>query len=193
MKKVFRKIYLWWRFEARYFHKDFIRGVKNLWRWFPTVWKDRDWDQHYIYEMLAKKIEFQAEYIGGRDFHTEAKRDAERMRLVAKLIRLQQDDFYETEYMDYHETKYEFVPTDETEEYFTMEDELISERFDEYFAKYPIQHKKALSGELNMFKRDKIDTENKHSIAIEIAHHNQARCKALLFKLMEENIDRWWD
>jgi hypothetical protein len=193
MKKKFRKIYLWWRFEARYFHKDFIRGVKNLWRWFPTVWKDRDWDQHYIYEMLAKKIEFQAEYIGSRDFHTEAKRDAERMRLVAKLIRLEQEDFYGTEYMDYHETKFEFVPTDETEEYFTMEDELISERFDEYFAKYPRQYKKALSGELNIFERDEIDPENKHSIAMEIAHHNQARCKALLFKLMEENISRWWD
>jgi hypothetical protein len=188
-----RKIYLWWRFKARYFHKDFIKGVKNLWRWFPTIWKDRDWDQHYIYEILAKKIEFQAKYIGDRDFHTEAKRDAERMRLAAKLIRLEQDEFYHMEYMDYEESKNWFEPIEDKPGFSEWKSETVSERYDEYFAKYPRQYKKAMSGELNMFKRKEIDTENKHIIAMEIAHHNQARCHSLLFKLIERNIDRWWD
>jgi hypothetical protein len=188
-----RKIYLWWRFEGRYYPKNFIKGVKNLWRWFPTVWKDRDWDQHYIYEMLAKKIEFQAKYIEDRDFHTEAKRDAERMRLVAKLIKLQQDEFYDSEQMDYHESKFWFEDIEDKPGYSEWKSELTSERFDEYFAKYPRQYKKALSGELNMFNRKEIDEENKHVIAMEIAHENQRRSKALLFKLMEENINHWWD
>ena len=190
---MFNKISTWWHRDGRYMHKHFAKGVKNLWRWFPVIWKDRDWDQYYIYEILAKKIQLQAKSIGDNDRHTAAKRDAERMQLVVKLIRLQQEDFYDSEYIDYHKTNWKFVPTDETEKWFTMEDELISERFDEYFAKYPRQYKRALSGELNQFKRDEIDTENKHVMAMEIANENQRRCKVLLFKLMEENIDGWWD
>ena len=106
---IFYKIYLWWKFEGKYYHKDFIRGVKNLWRWFPTIWKDRDWDDHFIFELIRVKVQNQAKYIGDRDFHVSAKRDAEIMRTVAKLIKLQQDDFYGMEYMDYHDTKIDFM------------------------------------------------------------------------------------
>jgi hypothetical protein len=61
------KIKLWWEFEGRYYHKDFVRGIKNLFRWLPTIWKDRDWDSYYIYEIIRVKLEHQAKYIGDRD------------------------------------------------------------------------------------------------------------------------------
>jgi len=189
---IFEKISLWWRFEGRYYHKDFYCGVKNLIKWFPTIWRDRDWDHRFIYEILRVKLERQAKYIGDRDIHVDAKRDAERMRLVAKLIKLQQDDFYGMEYMDYHDTKYDFVPTNETEKWFTMEDTLISENFDDYFKKYPRQYKKVLSGEINRFMKE-VDETDKQRIAMEIAHENQNRCRKLIFKIMESEIDRWWD
>ena len=189
---VLEKISLWWRFEGRYYHKDFTRGVKNLWRWFPVIWKDRDYDGHYIFEVIRVKLEHQAKHIGDRDIHTTAKRDAEKMRLVAKLIKLQQDDFYDMEYMDYHNTKYNFVPTDETEKWFTMEDTLISENFDDYFKKYPRQYKKVLLGEINRFGNE-VDETDKQRIAMEIAHENQDRCRKLIFKIMESEIERWWD
>jgi len=35
---------------------EFKRGVKNLVFWFPTVWQDRDWDQHYLNTMMERKI-----------------------------------------------------------------------------------------------------------------------------------------
>jgi hypothetical protein len=40
-----------------------------------------------------------------------------------------------------------------------------------------------------MYKGNK---DNK-SIAIEIANNNQECSRKLLFKIMEENIDKWWD
>lgn len=189
---IFEKISLWWKFNGRYMHKEFARGVKNLWRWFPTIWKDRDLDYNYIFEILRVKLENQAKYIGGRGIHLSANRDAEKMRLVAKLIKLQQDDFYGMEYMDYHNTKYDFVPTDESEKWFTMEHTLISENFDGYFKKYPRQYKKVLLGKINRFNKD-IDETDKQRIAMEIAHENQDRCKKLIFKIMESEIERWWD
>jgi hypothetical protein len=191
---MFNKIGAWWRWNGRYMHNEFARGVKNLWRWFPTIWKDRDWDGHYIYELLRKKIEFQAEYIDSRDFHTEAKRDAERMRLVARLIKLQQDETYGMEYMDYYEQDMDWIDNDNHLGYVeTMLDEK-SERFDEFFAKYPRQYKRVISGEINRFDRKLIfNIEDKQLIAMEIAHENQARCQRLIFNIMHAHIERWWD
>ena len=189
---VFEKIRLWWRFDGQYMHKEFARGVKNLWRWFPTVWKDRDWDHSYVYEIIRVKLEHQAKYIGDRDKFTTSKRNAEKMRLVSKLIKMQQDDFYHMEYMDYHDTKYDFVPTDETEQWYTMEDTLISERFDEYFAKYPRQYQQILAQEM-MSDTPMLHPDQKKHIAMAIAHANMQRCRKLIFKIMESEIEKWWD
>ena len=191
------KIRLWWKFDGRHMHREFARGVKNLWRWFPVIWQDRDWDQVYIYTLLAKKLEFQAKYIGDRDFHTEAKRDAERMRLVVKLIKLQTEEFYTMEYMDYEETENWFDPVPEHPGYKAWKHEIISERYDEYFAKYPRQYKRVLNGE-GIFTRHQepgyqVDTTDKHRIALEIAHMNHDRCRELIFRIMSDHIERWWD
>jgi hypothetical protein len=33
--------------------KQFFRNIHNLIRWFPIIWKDRDWDDHFIFEILT--------------------------------------------------------------------------------------------------------------------------------------------
>jgi hypothetical protein len=43
-----------------------------------------------------------------------------------------------------------------------------------------------------MFKRP-IEDLSKERIAREIAYENQQRCRRLLFKLLERNIEKWWD
>jgi hypothetical protein len=188
----FKKIGLWWKFSGRYYHSDFIQGVKNLWKWFPTIWKDRDWDQGFIYEIIKVKLKNQSDYIGSRNTFISTKRNSELMKLTTRLIQRCQDDFYELEIMDYQEIKLKFVPTDETEKWFRMEDTIVSERFDEYFKKYPLQYKRVLSGEINRFDREAEEKE-KIVIGMEIAHENQERCRKLLFKIMERHIDGWWD
>jgi hypothetical protein len=194
---MIERIRLWWKFEGKYYHKYFIYGIKNLWKWLPIIWKDRDWDQHYIYTILKTKLEFQAKYIYNRDWHTEAKRDVERMMVIIKLIERQQNDFYKTEYIDYHDIKFEFIPTDGTKKWFEIKDTMLSENYDEYFAKYPRQYKRILSGEdtLSQYleKDEVIDPTDKSKIAMFIAHENQERSRKLLFKIMEQNIERWWD
>ena len=179
---MINSIKLWWEYEARYYHKDFIKGIKNLWNWFPVIWKDRDHDQHFIYEVLIHKLEKQAKYIGERDRHTGSKREAEKMLLCARLARIQQEDLYSYEHMEYLDQDFEFVPTDETEKWFTMESTTTRDNLIDYFYKYRRQHKLL----------DKTDKDN-YSIAIEISHNNQERSRKLLFKIMEENISSWWD
>ena len=179
---MLEKIKLWWEYEGRYYHRDFIKGVKNLWNWFPTIWKDRDHDQHFIYEVLIHKLEKQAKYIGERDRHTGSKRDAEKMLLCARLARIQQEDLYQFEFMEYLDQDFEFVPTDETEKWFTMESTITRDNLIDYFYKYRRQHK--------LLDKTYKDTKR---IAIEISRNNQERSRKLLFKIMEENIEGWWN
>ena len=185
---MFTKIRIWWRWNGRYMHKDFAQGVKNLWKWFPIIWKDRDWDHNFIYTLLAKKLEFQAKYIGNRGIHVDAKRDAERMMLVAKLIKLQQDDFYAMEYMDYQVTEDIFIPVDDKLEYFEWEQVTVSDTYDTYFAKYPLCHKRSCQHWSQFAKHT-----DSQLVAMMMGNLRQQKCKDLIFKLLNQHIDSWWD
>lgn len=190
---LFRRIYLWWAHDGRYYHKYFKQGVKNLWYWFPVIWKDRDWDEHYIFEVLKHKLKAQANYIGRRDFHTRAQQDAKRMRLCVKLIDLCQDEPYSIEYMDYAKDRVWFTDVEDRPGSSLYNSETIWEKYDEYFAKYPLIYKRVMKGEGPFTLDGRDEKEIKHIIAMNIAHINQERVKKLLFKVMEENISGWWD
>ena len=84
---IFRRIRLWWKFEGTYWYRNLKQGIKNLWYWFPIIWKDRHWDQDYIYEVLKHKLKAQAKYIGDANRHTRAKQDARRIIICTKLLR----------------------------------------------------------------------------------------------------------
>ena len=190
---LFRRIYLWWAHDGKYYHKYFKQGVKNLWYWFPVIWKDRNWDGNYIYEVLKHKLESQANYIGRRDFHTRAQQDAKRMRLCVKLIDLCQDEPYSMEYMDYHKDRHWFTPVEDRPGNSLWNSETIWENYDEYFKKYPLIYKKVMKGEGPFTLHGRDEKDIKHIIAMNIAHINQERVRKLLFKIMEENIEGWWD
>jgi hypothetical protein len=194
-EKIYDKFYwktIGWRL------KQFRVSVKNLIRWFPIIWKDRDWDDHYIWEIMKNKLRWQAKYIGDRDWHARAAVDAKRMRLCANLIDKVQDEFYGSEYMDYHESKFDFLDIPDKPDYKQLHTEITSERFDDYFKKYPLVYKKILANEeLQIFgieaREGETEVDAKQRIAMNIGRHNHERARKLLFKIMEENIEGWWD
>ena len=189
-RKVIDRIYLWWDNEAQFYPKDFKRGIENLRYWLPIIWKDRNWDSHYIFEILSHKLKAQSKYIGDMDTHTRAKRDVEVMMTCVRLIEKVQDEFYSMEYMEYEKTKHWFEDVPDSSGYSSWESRQLEENFDEYFAKYPLIHKRVLNGE-GWLKIE--DFTDKHRIASNIAHINHDRARKLLFKIMEQNIEGWWD
>ena len=188
LRKKLDSISLWWEHNGKYLHLNFKRGIKNIWYWFPIIWEDRNWDSSFIFTILSHKLKTQSEYIGGRDIHQNAKRDAEVMMACVRLIEKVQDEWYSMEYMDYHKTKHWFEPVDK-EGYSTWESKQIEENFDDYFAKYPLIYKRVLNGE-GVFNREGREGD-KQTIAMNIAHINHDRARKLLFKIMEQNIERW--
>ena len=183
---------LWWSQEGQFILRNIKIGIKNIWYWLPIVWKDRNWDSHYIFEIMKHKIKAQSKYIGSRDIHTRAKRDSEVMMTCVRLMEKVQDDFYSSEYSDYHKTKHWFEPADK-EGYSTLESRILSEDFDSYIKKYPLIEKRVINDE-GVFSLDGKDRlEVKQKLAMNIGNINHERARKLLFKIMEQNIERWWD
>ena len=160
--------------------KQFFKRIYNLYRWLPVIWKDQDWDDHYIFEILKFKLKNQAEYIGYHDHHVSAKRDAEIMMLCVRLIEKVQSEFYGCEYYDYHKSNIKFIDSESHPGMYEMDIEYISKNFDEYFKKYPRIY-------------NQVKTEDRHKTAFNIAKINEERAHKLLFKILEQNIRRWWD
>ena len=130
------RLYRWIKWELPYHHKHIKYGVKNLYRWFWVIWKDRDWDHYYIFQVLKFKLEKQAKHLAENGFHSNAQRDAELMMTCVRLInKLQNEDYYEE------------------------------------MCKSGVRSSKAVQNVIDK--------------------HNKA--KRLLFKIMNDRIQEWWD
>ncbi len=117
--------------------KQFFKRIYNVYRWIPVLWRDRDWDHYYTYEILKTKLTFQSEYTRDYGYHVSSDHEANRMDLCIELIDRVQTEYYLNECID----KYGVDNDEET---------------------------------INALKK-----------------HDKAR--RLLFKLLEHNIERWWD
>jgi len=162
--------------------KQFFNRIYNLIRWAPIIWRDQDWDHSYIYEILKFKLKNQARYIGGKNRHTTAKRDAEIMMLCTHLIDKVQDGYYGKEYLEYCESEMKFTPSETHPGSYEMEFEELSEHYDDYFKKYPLIYR--MVPDLKA---------PKDKIAFQIAKINEERAHKLLFTILQQNIRRWWD
>ena len=168
--------------------KQFFKRIYNLYRWLPIIWKDQDWDTHYIWEILKFKLKNQAEYIGNHDRHLSVKRDVKKMMLCVRLIEKIQDGYYQHEPHTYHETKSIFEPIEDKPGMMSWKSEELSEHFQDYFNKYPLIYNQVITANKTPFIRDE-----KIGIAINIGHINHKRALNLLFKMLKNNIERWWD
>jgi hypothetical protein len=96
----------------RYFIKEvykFIKGFKdsirigyrnlrlsiyNLRRWFKTIWRDRDWDYHYVYVILRRKIQFIKELHENNQHYVGWESNVKQMEIVLELLdRIIEDDY----------------------------------------------------------------------------------------------------
>jgi hypothetical protein len=164
--------------------RSFLTGCKNVIRWSPTIFKDKDWDHWYIYNILQKKIEFQRQEIIYANRHTDINRDNRDMTIVLNLIERVNEGFYGVEYLDYSESKFRFEPIEGDDEYYTMEQDVISENYDEYIKKYQSSVRKVLKEKPDLDKKD---------LCFWVARHNEEKAHDLLHRILKERIRYWWD
>lgn len=173
----------------RYFptwFNDFCNGVYNIFRWIPTIYRDRDWDDYYITKILQKKIEHQRNYIVSHNRHTSAYRDGQWMTVVLNLIEREHAEFYNLEYMDYQDIEYTFEEVEGNPEYSQLVMVTKSEKYSEFIAKYPSTARRVLRD--NPHIKDKPD-----QICHMMSNYRQRKCRQLIFDIMKEKSIGWWD
>jgi hypothetical protein len=196
MRNIFNgrinRIYnLYWR-NVGWRISNLVVIVKNLKRWFPVIVRDRDWDHHYIWEIVKTKLKHQSEYIAKNGNHLDAKYDASRMMTCVKLIEKLQNGLYDSEHMSFAETELNWLDATDKPGFKQLEIKEISERYDEYFAKYKSSVRKVLKDDA--FQNFKLTGElDKSLLATKVARYNEKKAQDLLFKIINRHINSWWD
>lgn len=164
--------------------RQFLTSCNNIIKWAPTIWKDRDWDDGFIFDILQKKIEFQRKEIIYANRHTQVDRDNRDMTIVLNLIERVKEEYYNSEYLDYEKSKFRFEDVEDREDLKRLEIDVLSERYDEFLIKYPSSVRKVL--------RDKPDLD-KRDLCFYVSHYNQEKAHDLLFRILRERMRWWWD
>jgi hypothetical protein len=175
-----------WRKYSPIWFKQFIDGVLNLVKWAPVIYKDKNWDDTYIFEILKFKLVQQRKELVEANRHMGVEAINRDITICLNLIERIQEETYNLEYQDFIREKVWFSKNDN--DTFTCHSEVEDENFAGYFKKYQNQTKYLLN------KHPKLGLpENKMSLAIHLSHLNQKRCQTLLFKILNEKINYWWD
>jgi hypothetical protein len=169
----------------------FVRGVKNIVKWAPTIYKDNDWDYTSIYTIMQKKIEFNRDLIVKNNRHTGVESDNFWMTLSLNLINKVKNEEYTTEYFDYIDKDFSFDKIDEVDKngsnLYEMKTTVIIDNTEEYVKKNPSKVR-ILSKKFPTFTE-----ENSEGKAMLISKYKHDQAKKLLFRILETKIDYWWD
>ena len=163
--------------------RDFYRRVYNVCRWLPTIWKDRDYDDSYITEILIKKLEFTRDfYLSDKAYSAEADNVAKQIQEAINQLHMTRDswEFYEDPAMEQLERKwgkttYDFAPHQHAKDgsvlTYEMKSKVEKASTEEERQQYKKEFKKALEDARKQYQKDK----------------KQA------YEYIAKNIDKWWD
>jgi hypothetical protein len=190
MKKEYNewywKMWRWLVWDAKHLHRDIAQGFRNLWKWFPIIWKDRDWDDHFIFEVLKFKIKNTAKFTEKKQRFIGWENEVRYMRICETLIDRIQNEYYQSEYFDYHDFDVNFVPT-KNDMYKAVFD-VKRDDTDQYVKKYPHALRRAKKD-----PRFKSYFEGDRNGYLAVGIIRQEKAKKLLFKILEQRIEHWWD
>lgn len=168
-----------WRYYAPHWLVDIIDGVSNIIRWMPTIYKDKDWDDYYITKILQIKIEHQRDYLIGHNRTENTANDNFWMTVLLNLIEREHEEYYAMEKYDYVELHNDFT----TPGY-------VSEDLQSYINKYPGTYRRVIKSiDINEYKGH-ID---KDYIALQMGVMRQEKCRRLLFRILKDKSQQWWD
>jgi len=154
-------------------------GIRNLVRWTPTIWKDRDWDGSYILTILIKKIELQRETLINNKFvHPDELKvmDDDMSRCLA-LLKKANDEWgnYEEPFIDQHEQKwggrdFDFIPIKDSDSF-----------------ELDMKYRRELTDE------EKEQERNEYWDGINKAKHQRELDLSEAMQIISRHIDEWWD
>jgi hypothetical protein len=156
---------------------DIKYGVLNLIKWFPVIWKDRDWDHYFIYMILNHKLKrMEKAFNSDRAMVLYSKRQAKQIkRCIILLGRLMEDEYHENASIKYHKKwgrpKFDWIPVPDDPEFSMLE----------------ITHDKVKTKEDKKQEKKEFHRICDHEVKM------RKQDVDYLFKYMRKHIEGWWD
>jgi len=197
-KRSWYTLFKWWIHDEysygqvyRFFDKyiftpisDVSTGFTNFKNWYKVIWFDRNWDMTYIYKVLERKIELQRKELVGSNRFVGVEIVNRDMTICLNLLQRIQNDYYGMEHYDYNEINTRFEPCLDKPGYSTMESDIIWEKYDDYLKLYPLSVRYVL--------KNNPDIDKQH-LCLLVGYRNHEKAEKLLFRLLHEKINSWWD
>ena len=163
----------------------FLTGCRNLIKWAPTIFHDRNWDGNYILKILQKKIEFQRKELVNANRHTRIESDNRDMTIVLNLLERVRHEYYQMECMDYWDSEMVFNAVPNKPNLKSIDVVTKSERFNEFLSKYP--------SSVRAVVKEHGEQDDKNRLCLMVSYYNHEKANKLLFRILEERLAYWWD
>ena len=79
--------------------KRTIKQVCKVLRWIPILWRDRDWDYYFVYEILKQKLIDTERHVRKDSLHMFNEQDADSILKAIELISKVQTEYYLDKYL----------------------------------------------------------------------------------------------
>lgn len=182
--------------------RDFFEFLRRLRTWIPVLWRDRDWDDSFIFEVLKTKLFTQRRYLIENYRHTSIPGTNRDITICLNLIERFQQSYYELEYFEYYDYDFDFVEDEESEDckgqpLFRMESTTTRDNLLEYIDKYPLDRARTIKWMKDKgfdgVQDYKENEDSRKSLALFMSQYRHEKCKRLIFLILSEKIEGWWD
>jgi hypothetical protein len=150
-------------------------GIESCIKWAPIIWKDRNWDQHFIYVILRHKLYLTEQIIRKHGHYVDNKKDADNIKICINIL----DRFIEDKHCDIvwdkHYKKWGYPEIK--------------------FTKCNDKNYNTLDIVYPGVKNEKDKEKQKREFKSLIEHEENMKRNDLdyLFKFMAKHIREWWD
>lgn len=149
-------------------------GILNLIIWFPIIWRDRNWDHSYMFEMLEYKLSLMEKLFRKYGHSVNSEKDAHYIMICKNLCKRLADDEYTNPY----------------EERNRLHHEWFSRKFEEAMNKEPNKN-----GFITVVRRHEPDEPDDRWILPAHEHEEYLANQdlELLCRLIRKHSRGWWD
>jgi hypothetical protein len=185
--------------------QDFFDFIKRLRIWIPVLWKDRDWDDSYIFGIIKTKLITQRKYLVENYRHTGVPFHNRDITMCLNLIERFQQSHYDIEHFDYYDVDIDFTEVENDKEISEISDQKLykmnstttRDNLLEFIDKYPLDREKTIAWmkekEIEGFDDYRENEESRKRLAMFMGDHRHQKCKKLIFLILSEKIEGWWD
>jgi hypothetical protein len=169
LQKEIEKVSDWFHHNIKSPYYSFVQGVKNVFSWLPIIWRDREFDKNYLYQILHHKLKLMEEfYLSDLPACEGANKLGKQIKVARILCGRLIEQNYLTNALKDVEAKYgrhdlEFAPCPDHSGFYQLVD--------------------------NQTPQEHIEKNR----AYKHADYMEKQDKEYMFYLIKRNIDGWWD